>query len=88
MDNIYVPESFVQIGFSGLFHTTCQFSDSNSATLTKWQAKAPCLVHGDTWLLLRINEAGLGVLVRRDDCAVVEALTHPDASSRASTDYG
>jgi hypothetical protein len=70
---IDVPRQIVALGFSGRFHTLCRFpSEQAQKELTD---AAPCLLNGPGWLLLRVTEDGLGVLVRRDDCAVIENVT-------------
>jgi hypothetical protein len=72
MAKLEVPEDFARIGYSGLFHHVCIFPDTT--TREGWRAKAPCLL-SQGWMLLEINDAGEGVVVRRDSDAVVEALT-------------
>jgi hypothetical protein len=70
---IDVPAAFAQLGYSGLFHTICDFPDE--ATRALYAAKAPYLVGNTGWMLLRVDADGLGVLVRRDANAVVDLFT-------------
>jgi hypothetical protein len=71
LSKVEVPNRFAALGFSGLFHTRCSFPNEEARA----KFNPPCLVHSDSWLLLRIDDEGMGVLVRRDSNAVVEALT-------------
>jgi hypothetical protein len=73
MSDVDVPEDFRQIGYSGLFHTTCSFPDDT--TREKYTAKAPYLVGNTGWMLLTVRGDGLGVLVRRDANALWDLLT-------------
>jgi hypothetical protein len=74
MTPISVPRQIVALGFSGRFHTLCKFPDEQARR--ELEEHAPCLLNGQGWLLLSVTEDGYGVLVRRDDCAVLTDLSH------------
>jgi hypothetical protein len=69
---VTVPEGFAAIGFSGLFHRPCSFRTPEEAAT--WREKAPCLVVGDTWLLLAVDADGVGTMVRKDMRAVGDMM--------------
>lgn len=70
-----LPPEFREIGFSGLFHTVTRLEPGAYAALA---GRVPCLIGGDRWVLASVDEASqTGVVVRKDDIAIVEALTTP-----------
>jgi hypothetical protein len=72
---VMLPEYFRQLGFSGLFHTTTTLGPGTYET---YKDRAPCLISGDRWVLASVSEVpAVGVVVRRDSDAIVEAFTRP-----------
>jgi hypothetical protein len=70
---VILPETFRQIGFSGLFHVTTQLEPG---TYDAFRDRVPCLTAGDRWVLASVDQETMtGVLVRKDSIAVMEALT-------------
>jgi hypothetical protein len=70
---IEVPEAFAAIGYSGLFHTIATFPDQ--ATRDTAKARAPYLVGNSGWMVLRVNDQGDAVMVRRDSGAIMDLFT-------------
>jgi hypothetical protein len=74
---IEVPEAFAAIGYSGFFHTIATFPDQ--ATRDVATARAPYLVGNSGWMVLRVNDQGDAVMVRRDSAAIIDVCTIPPA---------
>lgn len=74
-DCVKLPEEFRQIGFSGLFSASTSLGPG---AYEMYRDRVPCLVGGDRWVLASVDEvSGTGILVRKDEIAIVEALTRP-----------
>lgn len=77
-DKVEVPETWKQIGFSGLFHTEASVQDVTD--LDAFEAKLPDRVPFGTnsgWLALRLNreqDPPTVTLVRQDWAAVSEIV--------------
>ena len=81
-----VPQTYKDLGFSGLFSVESDLGDPDGEPLTpkqvdEFEAKLPARVPFGSesgWLALRVNrEKGTVVLVRRDAEAVTEAMVRP-----------
>lgn len=71
---IDVPAEFAELGYSGLFHLKCSFTDgATTDQVDTMRRKAPCLTIPG-WMLLTVDEDGVGTLVRRDLDAVTDIL--------------
>lgn len=68
--SVTVPPEFARLGFSGLFHTVILFHDE--AQRAEYRGRTPCLMKERGWMMLEVNDAGEGVLVRTDAAAVVD----------------
>jgi hypothetical protein len=80
-EKVEVPDTWKQIGFSGLFHTEATVAEVTD--LDAFEAKLPDRVPFGTnsgWLALRLNrdqDPPTVTLVRQDWAAVGEAFTRP-----------
>lgn len=70
---VKVPDDFKRIGFSGLFHLECSFDTDEDRE--NYRVKAPCFLRGDKWIIIEVTSEGFGVLVRRDNCAIMDLVT-------------
>jgi hypothetical protein len=72
---VTVPESYRQLGFSGLFHLEI---DTPVGYREELKATAPRIIPGSIgWLLLEVTSEGRAVLVRKDSYAIADLMLKP-----------
>lgn len=73
---VTVPQEFVDIGFTGLFHTEATM---DPADVEEWRTKVPCLLPQRGWMALDVQEGDPPrmVLVRTDAAAICDLFWPP-----------